>query len=61
MTLQGIFKIHLVHYSLSKVFLIVILFAFREELQQCLNIIVGCLSGAAILLPDWERPPLENM
>ncbi|XP_068688324.1 proteasome activator complex subunit 4-like isoform X1 [Montipora foliosa] len=33
----------------------------REELQQCLNIIVGCLSGAAILLPDWERPPLENI
>lgn len=33
----------------------------REELQQCLNIIFGCLSGAAILLPDWQRPPLENI
>jgi len=33
----------------------------REELQQCLNIICGCLSGAAILLPDWKRPPLENL
>ncbi|KAJ7327828.1 Proteasome activator complex subunit 4 [Desmophyllum pertusum] len=33
----------------------------REERQQCLNIICGCLSGAAILLPDWKRPPLENL
>ncbi|XP_044171551.1 proteasome activator complex subunit 4-like [Acropora millepora] len=33
----------------------------REELQQCLNIIAGCLLGAAILLPDWDRPPLENI
>ncbi|PFX25214.1 Proteasome activator complex subunit 4B [Stylophora pistillata] len=33
----------------------------REELQQCLKIICGCLSGAAVLLPNWQRPPLENI
>ncbi|CAH3144364.1 unnamed protein product [Porites evermanni] len=33
----------------------------REGLQQSLNIISGCLSGASILLPDWTRPPLENL
>ncbi|XP_032233646.1 proteasome activator complex subunit 4 isoform X2 [Nematostella vectensis] len=33
----------------------------REQLQQSLRIIQSCLSGAAMLLPDWDKPPLPNL
>ncbi|KAK3731823.1 hypothetical protein QZH41_020179, partial [Actinostola sp. cb2023] len=33
----------------------------REELQQSLRVIQGCLSGGVLLLPSWNKPPLTNI